>query len=420
MNKNPAGGMDAPEVLVENARIVTPLLAGHGQSAGASGTDQTAGVLDGWMLLREGRIAAIGTAGEPPPVLAELPADMVRLDAQGGYALAGFIDVHVHGGAGHDFMTADHAGLDAITRFHAEHGTTAMLATTVTASRESLTGVLERVRDYRSAADGHMPYAQLLGVHLEGPFMNPRYKGAQNASYMVQPQTEWLDEWVRDYPGIIKLQTLAPETAGANAYIEQLVRHGIIAACGHTDASYEQLRDAADHGLTHAVHTFNAMRPLHHREPGTVGAVLTDSRIMAEVIADGEHVHPAAIRLLIQSKGIDRVMLVTDAVAAAGMPDGPYELGELPVVVESGVARLADGSSLAGSTLTTVQGFRYLVEKVGVTIAEASRMASLNPALQLGIARDYGSLEPGKRADVLLLDSRLHLQHVLIGGRMVQ
>ena len=419
MNRNPVQGMELPAVLVENARIVTPA-ARQGQSAAVPGAAQAAGVIEGWMLLRGGRIAAIGAAGEPMPELTELPAGAIRLDAHGGYALPGFIDVHVHGGAGHDFMTADHAGLDAITRFHAEHGTTAMLATTVTASRESLTGVLQRVSDYRTAADGLMPYAQLLGVHLEGPFMNPRYKGAQNDSYMVKPQTDWLDQWVSDYPGIIKLQTLAPETEGANAYIEQLVRHGIVAACGHTDATYEQLRDAADHGLTHAVHTFNAMRPLHHREPGTVGAVLTDSRIMAEVIADGEHVHPAAIRLLIQSKGIDGVMLVTDAVEAAGMPDGAYVLGELPVVVEGGVARLADGSSLAGSTLTTVQGFRYLVEKVGVTIAEASLMASLNPARQLGIDGDYGSLELGKRADLLLLDSRLQLQHVLIGGRMVQ
>ncbi len=419
MNTNAVQGMELPPVLVENARIVTPA-AGQGQSAAVPGAAQEAGVIEGWMLLRGGRIAAIGAAGEPMPELTELPAGAIRLDAGGGYALPGFIDVHVHGGAGHDFMTADHAGLDAIARFHAEHGTTAMLATTVTASRESLTGVLQRVRDYRTAADGLMPYAQLLGVHLEGPFMNPRYKGAQNASYMVEPQADWLDQWVRDYPGIIKLQTLAPETEGANAYIEQLVRHGIVAACGHTDATYEQLRDAADHGLTHAVHTFNAMRPLHHREPGTVGAVLTDSRIMAEVIADGEHVHPAAIRLLIRSKGIDGVMLVTDAVEAAGMPDGAYVLGELPVVVEGGVARLADGSSLAGSTLTTVRGFRFLVEKVGVTIAEASRMASLNPARQLGIDGDYGSLELGKRADLLLLDSRLQLQHVLVGGRMVR
>ena len=225
---------------------------------------------------------------------------------------------------------------------------------------------------------------------------------------------------VRAYPGLIRLQTLAPETEGACAYIERLVRHGIVAACGHTDAAYEQLRAAADHGLTHAVHTFNAMRPLHHREPGTVGAVLTDQRIMAEVIADGEHVHPAAIRLLLAAKGVDRVMLVTDAVAAAGMPDGAYELGGLPVVVERGIARLENGGSLAGSTLTMAQGFRYLAETVGVTLEEASRMASLNPARQLGIADDCGSLEPGKRADVLLFDDRLDLQRVLIGGRVIR
>jgi N-acetylglucosamine-6-phosphate deacetylase len=411
MSENLIEGTDPTIVLVQHARIVTPM------AGTAASTSRAAGIADGWMLLRGGRIAAIGVDGEPLP---ELPEDALRIDAHGGYALAGFIDIHVHGGAGHDFMTAGAAELDAITRFHAEHGTTAMLATTVTASREALTGVLQRVSDYRqTSADGSMPYAQLLGVHLEGPFMNAQWKGAQNAAYMVKPQLEWLDRWVHDYPGVIKLQTLAPETDGASAYIERLVQHGILAACGHTDATYEQLRAAADRGLTHAVHTFNAMRPLHHREPGTVGAVLTDNRIMAEIIADGEHVHPAAIRVLLQAKGIDSVMLVTDAVAAAGMPDGDYELGELPVIVEGGIARLKDDRSLAGSTLTTVQGFRYLVETVGVTIEEASRMASLNPARQLGIAGDYGSLEPGKRADVLLLDSRLQLQHVLIGGRVV-
>jgi len=370
-------------------------------------------LVPGWLLIRDGRIAAVGDERAPlPPV----PADTVRIDGQGGYALPGFIDVHVHGGGGFDFMDAGPEELTAITRFHAENGTTAMLATTVTGPREALTGVLRRVSAFMKKP---MPYAQLLGVHLEGPFLNPGWKGAQNEAYMVPPQPEWLEQWMAEFPGLIRLQTLAPEMEGAVAYIRTLVKHGIIAACGHTDATYEQLRTAADNGLTHAVHTFNAMRPLHHREPGTVGAVMTDSRIAAEIIADGEHVHPAAIRLLLQAKGTDGVILVTDAVSAAGMPDGPYELGGLPVTLENGAARLTGSSTLAGSTLTTVKGFRYLVETVGVSVGEASRIASLNPARQLGIADSHGSLEPGKRADLLLLDDRLELQRVIIGGRVV-
>jgi len=403
---------DITPVLIENASIIANKAAASASEEPSSGSTRRA---DGWLLLQDGRISDIGLRGEPLP---SLPEGTVRLDADGGYAVAGFIDVHVHGGGGFDFMTADSAELDAIARFHASHGTTGMLATTMTASRDALTGVLDRVNAYRHAAEP-MRYARLLGVHLEGPFVNPRWKGAQNAAYMLPPQPEWLEAWVRDYPGLIRLQTLAPETDGACDYIRQLVQHGIVAACGHTDATYDQLLAAADHGLTHAVHTFNAMRPLHHREPGTVGAVLTDSRIMAEIIADGEHVHPAAIRLLLQAKGAGGVLLVTDAIAAAGMPDDAYELGGLTVVVEGGIARLADGNSLAGSTLTMAQGFRYLVETVGVTLEEASRMASLNPARQLGIADECGSLEPGKRADVLLMDDRLQLQHVLIGGRRI-
>lgn len=406
------------ETLLFNCRVVTP-----------------GGIIEsGWLHMRDGVIAGIGEgeaddAGVVQGVgIGAVEADVVRIDGEGCYALPGFIDVHVHGGAGCDFMTAGHAELAAITRFHAEHGTTAMLATTVTGSREELTRVLREVDAYRRypsetadtalEQDGRTTHgAQLLGVHLEGPFISPLWKGAQNDAHIVPPSPEWLEQWAADFPGVIRLQTLAPELEGADAYIQLLVQHGIVAACGHTDAQYDVIERAAACGLSHAVHTFNAMRPLHHREPGTVGAVLTDDRIAAEVIADGKHVHPAAIRLLLAAKGVDRVLLVTDAIAAAGMPDGAYELGGLAVLVEGGTARLADSGNLAGSTLTMIEGFRYLVDTVGVTVEEAARMASLNPARQLGIDDGCGSLAPGKRADVLLVDERLSLSRVFIGGR---
>lgn len=384
-------------VVVSGARIVTP-----------DGVKE-----NGWIWWRAGRIAGIGGGSESLPAEASGAA---RIDGDGGWILPGFIDMHVHGGAGFDFMDADAEELLAITRFHGEHGTTGLLATSLTAPRETLTRVLERVDRFMKAG---MPFARLLGVHIEGPFVSLKWKGAQNPAYILPPRQEWLEEWVRTYPGLIKMQTLAPETEGAIPYIERLAASGAIPACGHTDATYAELTKAADHGLRHAVHTFNAMRPYHHREPGTVGAVLTDDRIMAEVIADGHHVHAAGVRLLVAAKGVGRVILVTDAMAAAGMPDGEYDLGGLPVVMSEGVARLKDGGSLAGSTLTMIEAFRFMVRQAGVSVEDASRMASANPARQLGMDGGIGTLETGKRADVLLLDGSLGLRRVWVDGKEI-
>jgi len=375
-----------------NAQIVTPNGVIH----------------NGSLKVRDGIIQVINSpANGNDPTLE-------TIDAKGGWIIPGFIDVHVHGGAGHDFMDADNEGIAAITKFHVSNGTTSLVATTLTASREDLTNVLDRVSTYMSHP---MPYAQIIGVHLEGPFVNVKWKGAQNPAYIVPPQPEWLDEWLERFPGIIKIQTLAPESEGSLDYIEKLANNGIVPSCGHTDATYDQIIAAADHGLRHAVHTFNAMKPLHHREPGTVGAVLTDDRITAEVIADGHHVHPAGIKLITRAKGIHNVILVTDAMSAAGMPDGEYELGGLPVHMTCGVARLKDTNSLAGSTLTMISAVQYLVREIGVSLEEASRMASANPARQLGIDSLVGTLEVGKAADLLLLDNSLELQTVWIGGR---
>ncbi|GLX69575.1 N-acetylglucosamine-6-phosphate deacetylase [Paenibacillus glycanilyticus] len=350
-------------------------------------------VIEGSVLVKDSIIATIIEKNEDQAIEAEQV-----VDGEGAWLLPGFIDVHVHGGFGGDFMDANQESYDTITQFHASQGTTGMLATTVTASREAIEAVFQATSSYVQQA---MPYAALLGVHLEGPFISPKWMGAQNPAFQTPPRLDWLKDWTTRYPGILKLLTLAPENEGAIDAIKWLSGQNVIVACGHTDATYEVMAQAADAGLTHAVHTYNAMRPLHHREPGTVGAVLTDDRIYAELIADGHHVHPGAIRLLARSKPADKLILITDAMSAAGRPDGLYDLGGLPVTVQGGVARLAEGN-LAGSSLTMINAFRYMLEHSGLSVTDISRYASANPAKQLAMFDRTGSIAVGKQADLVL------------------
>ncbi|WP_256760477.1 N-acetylglucosamine-6-phosphate deacetylase [Cohnella sp. WQ 127256] len=386
--------MNKQDRIIMNAKIVMP-----------------DGIVEGgWLRVEEGRVAEIG---DKTTLDLNRQKDLEWLDAENGWLLPGFIDVHVHGGAGYDFMDVDTQGIGEISRFHAQHGTTGLLATSLTAPKADISSMLRGVSEYMSEP---MPYAQVWGAHLEGPFINEEWKGGQNGQYAIVPQLAWLEEWVSDFPGIIRIQTLAPELDGALVYIDRLVAHGIVPSCGHTDATFDQIKEAADRGLRHAVHAFNAMRPFHHREPGTVGAVLTDDRIMAEVIADGHHVHPAGLRLLQKVKGTDRIILVTDAILAAGHEDGEYVLGGLPVVMSCGIARLKSSGNLAGSTLTMIDAFRNMIRETGLSIEEASKMASVNPAKQIGLADVTGSLKQGLRADLIQLSPALELRRVWIGG----
>lgn len=370
-------------------------------------------VENGELYMENGDIVWAGTSNDRPAQLSTFE-DSLRIDAGEGWVVPGFIDIHVHGGFGHDFMDATAEAMDGITRFHGKNGTTGMLATSVTASREAIDKLLDAVHAYQNNG---MPYAQLLGVHLEGPFISHKWPGAQNPAYIVPPQKEWMEKWVSQYPGMIKQLTLAPETEGAYELISWLKQQGIIAAAGHTDASYETIEEAVEHGLSHAVHTFNAMTGLHHRAPGTVGAVLSDDRIAAEIIADGFHVHPAGIKLLAKTKTDDNLILITDAMSAAGLGNGQYSLGGLAVTVENGKATLTEGSSLAGSTLTMISAFRFAVNNVGISVAEASRMASGNPAKALNLYDKLGSLAAGKQADVLLLSADLEIRQVWVKGK---
>ena len=372
-------------------------------------------VVSGSVVVADGKIAQVISEDDKEAAEA-VTKELSSIDGQGGWLLPGFIDVHVHGGFGADFMDASRESFDTITKYHASQGTTGMLATTMTASKEAIEDVLQAVAEYRS---DNMPYAALCGVHLEGPFISEKWPGAQNPAFIKDPQLEWMKKWDAKYPGLIRQLTLAPEKSGAIETIAWLAEQGINTACGHTDAVYEEVIAAADAGLSQAVHTFNAMRGLHHREPGTLGAVLTDDRIAAELIADGIHVHPAAIRLVLAAKPADKVILITDAMAAAGMPDGEYSLGGLAVIVKEGEARLREGNALAGSCLTMIGAVRYILENSNLTMTEISRLASGNAAKQLGISDRTGSIAKGKQADLVWTDASLNVRQTWVQGRTV-
>lgn len=368
----------------------------------------------GVIAVSEEQIHYAGEASFLPECYAHWPA---RQHDAGDFLIPGFVDVHVHGGAGYDFMYSDAESLNAITKYHSSQGTTTMLATTMTAAKSSIDHVLSEVNAYRAS---EMPFTQIAGMHLEGPFISPKWSGAQNPEHIVPANIEWLEHWEALYPGLIRQVTLAPEREGALDAILWLRKHGITAALGHTDATFEEVIAAADAGLNQAVHMFNAMTPLHHRKPGAAGAIMFDKRIRAEIIADGIHVHPAAISVLSRLKNDNNLLLITDAMSATGLSDGEYMIGDLPVVVREGIATLRDNpDALAGSTLTMIRGFRYLIQEVGLSLEEASCAASLTPAKSIGMERTIGSLEAGKRGDILLLDTELNLQGVWIGGRPI-
>jgi N-acetylglucosamine-6-phosphate deacetylase len=334
------------------------------------------------------------------------------IDAQDLWVIPGMIDIHVHGGDGCDMMDATQEIIHRMGRFLASHGVTAYLPTTISASRQDILAAIENVKSCPQPKDG----AHHLGVHIEGPYLNPTYKGAQPVEQLRHPDPSeylaWLDT------GIVRLITIAPELEGALTLIEKGVLEGVEFAVGHSGSSYNQILEAADRGLRQATHTFNGMLGLHHRKPGTVGAVLTDKRIYAQVIVDGIHLHPAIVKLLILAKGTSRTILITDAIRAAGLSDGDYDLGGQVITVGNGISRTKDGS-LAGSMLTMDLALRNVIEYSNLTLHEALPMATSVPAEAMGFADKKGVLSPNADADVVLLDSTLNVRMTIVAGQLV-
>ena len=385
--------MRGPGLLVTGAALATP--------AGL--------VSPGWLATRGARIDGLGE-GDPPPAATD---DREELDARGLLALPGVVDVHVHGAVGHEAMDADVAGLEAMAAFYARHGVTGFLATTWAAPVGDTLAALQAVA---AAQRESWSGARLLGAHMEGPYLNPRRCGAQDRATLRRPDPDEAERFLAT--GVVRLLTLAPELPGGLQLVRACAAGGVTASVGHSDATFAQVRAAVDAGVTHATHLFNAMRPLHHREPGTAGAALALPQVTVELIADEVHLHPAAVGLAIAAKGVDRVALVTDAVRATGMPAGAYSVGPRTVEVGDGAVRLADGS-LAGSLLTMDAALRHTVAATGTPAAGLWPATSRSPARAAGVAGRTGSLAAGMDADVVLLDADLQVACTVVQGRVV-
>jgi N-acetylglucosamine-6-phosphate deacetylase len=365
------------------------------------------------ILVEAGRITAIGHRDE-----VHIPAGAKDYVASGMTVVPGFVDVHIHGAGGHDVMEADPAALDKITATVARFGTTSIVATTVTAPIEatchSLEGVAQYIRAHESTADNARFGAHILGIHLEGPFINPERRGVHPVESILEPSVPTFEKFRAAAGNLIKMVTIAPEMPGALKLIAAALASGIVVGLGHTDADYAQARAAIQAGARHAVHVYNAMRPFGHRDPGVISAVLTDADVTAEIIADGIHVAGPAIQVLLGAKGFDTVLLVSDGTAATGMRDGTYRLGGLEVAVKDGVVRNSEGK-LAGSTLTIDRAIRYLVD-LGVPAVDAIRMATILPARRLGLAGKKGIIAVGADADLVVLTPDLHVAGVMTRG----
>lgn len=380
-------------MVYRNCRLLTPV--------------EDLGVRD--LAVEDGFVVAIGKG---------IRGDKV-VDCEGLTASPGFIDTHIHGFKGVDFTEADADGVLEVASELVEHGVTSFLASTVAAPREALVRACSAVKE---AVSRWRPErgARVLGVHLEGPFLNPKWRGAMNESFFRKPSLEELGEYVRASGGLIRQVTVAPELEGALDFIREASGWGIVVSLGHSDATYEQAVAAVEAGARKANHIFNVMRGFHHREPGLAFALLERPEVFIEAIVDFVHLHPATVRLVADRAGAGRVVLVSDAVQAAGLPDGEYTLGGLRIVVKGGVSKLADRDTIAGSTLTMDAAVRN-VAKLGYGLREALAMASLTPARSvLALGRDrVGALEPGFRADFVLLDEELRVRKTVVNGEVV-
>jgi N-acetylglucosamine-6-phosphate deacetylase len=377
-------------------------------------------IKDPLLFIEDGVISAVSSRAQQ-----ELPKNATVVDlAHDGLADAilapGFVDIHMHGGAGLDVMRATPAELPHLNKFLTTHGVTGYFPTTVAAPLDQTCQALERLADAieasqsSPAANGGAVQARPLGIHLEGPFLTHKRRGVHPPEYLVEPTLEIFERLWQAARGHVRMMTIAPELPGAIEVIEEAARRKVLVSIGHSDAVLEAARAGVRAGARHATHTFNAMRPLDHRDPGILAEVLTDTQLSADIIVDGIHVAPEVVQIFLRQKGLERSVLITDATAAAGMPDGTYQLGPIQVEVKDG--KCTKDGNLAGSVLTMDRAVRNVTQFAGWSLRDAVRAATLNATCASGLAQ-HGHLSPGAEANVVVLSPDGEIRKTFVGGR---
>lgn len=347
-------------------------------------------------------------------IVSDIPNGVEIIDYRDSIIAPGLVDTHIHGYKSHDVMDNDFEGIKVISEGLLECGVTSWLPTTLTDSIENLNNVCQTIGEQYHEVEG----AKIRGIFLEGPFFTEKYKGAQNPKYMSDPSVDALNKWNELSKNLVNKIAIAPERQGVKEFIEFAKSKGIYTALAHSDATYEEAKAAVDAGANIFVHTYNGMSGLHHRNPGMVGAALSLENVYAELICDGHHVHPGAAKVVVNSRGPEETVLITDCMRAGGMGDGESKLGEFDVIVKDGTARLKEGGSLAGSILELKQGVKNVYDWGLVEAADALRMASLAPAKSVGIDNVCGRIAPGYEADFIVVSDNLELQATYLNGEL--
>lgn len=362
-------------------------------------------IKDGILIIEGGKIDFVGEKNK-------INIDHIDYDFKEDYISPGFIDIHIHGSIGKDFLDCEYDDIETLSLFLAQNGVTSFLPTIVTAPLEDMKKAIEKIELY---IQNQKIGAKVLGIHIEGPFLNHKYKGAQREDCIIKPDLDILRYLLSSN---LKIMTLAPELEGAFELIKYLVKNNVIVSAGHTDATLDITKKAKELGLSNITHLFNGMRPLHHREPGIVGTALIEDELSVELIADGFHLADTILKLVYKTKPKDKIILVTDAMMAAGLNDGEYSLAGQKVLVKDGKATLESGS-LAGSTLRMNKAVKNFKEKVGVKLEDAVYIASYSPAKLLGVENKKGSLEVGKDADIIIFDKDLNIKMTIVEGKII-
>ncbi|WP_191562065.1 N-acetylglucosamine-6-phosphate deacetylase [Metabacillus idriensis] len=367
---------------------------------------------NGFIIIENNKITGIGDLAEMPEPAADDKVFNLRGSAS---ILPGFIDIHIHGAAGADVMDATKEAILTMSRALPKEGTTSYLATTMTAGQDQIKDALKNAADYIARENNEG--AEVLGIHLEGPFLNPKRAGAQAPGNIIEPSIEIFNKWRKDAKDHIKLVTLAPECKNGYELARHLTSAGITASIGHSDAVYSEVEKAVESGVNHATHLFNGMRGIHHREPGVAGTVLMIDEVKTEMIVDGIHIAPEMVKFAYKVKGSEGTILITDAMRAKGLGAGKYDLGGQEVTVDASRATLADGT-LAGSILTFRDAAVNMMNYTGCSLEEIVKMSSVNPAKQIGVYDRKGSLSIGKDADIVVLDENSEVLMTFCRGKI--